>query len=83
MPTISNSTFLDLTSYGTTTATTVEAAYSVSGRPASQDINVAFILPRANDPSALLSSNWATRQIATSTIWSYSSTSPAPPGTVG
>ena len=36
MPTISNSTFLDLTSYGTTTATTVEAAYSVSGRPASQ-----------------------------------------------
>ena len=76
MPTIANSTFLDLTSYGTTTATTVEAAYSVSGRPASQDINVAFILPRANDPSALLSSNWATRQTTlqelrdNGTLWS-------------
>ena len=76
MPTISNSTFLDLTSYGTTTATTVEAAYSVSGRPAFQDINVAFILPRANDPSALLSSNWATRQTTlqelrdNGTLWS-------------
>ena len=64
MPTIPNSTFLDLTSYGTSTATTVEAAYNVHGRPADQDINVAFILPRANDPSALLSSNWATRQTA-------------------
>src|ERR1044072_4706640 len=64
MPTIPNSTFLDFTSYGTTTATTVEAAYHVSGRPADQDINVAFILPRANDPSALLSSNWAPRQTA-------------------
>ena len=76
MPTIANSTFLDLTSYGTTTATTVEAAYSVSGRPAFQDINVAFILPRANDPSALLSSNWATRQTTlqelrdNGTLWS-------------
>jgi hypothetical protein len=76
MPTISNSTFLDLTSYGTTTATTVEAAYSVKGRPASQDINVAFILPRANDPSALLSSDWATRQTTlqelkdNGTLWS-------------
>ena len=48
MPTIPNSTFLDLTSYGTTTATTVEAAYHVTGLPASQSINVAFILPRAN-----------------------------------
>jgi hypothetical protein len=76
MPTIPNSTFLDLTSYGTTTATTVEAAYHVSGRPADQDVNVAFILPRANDPLALLSSNWATRQTTlqdlkdNGTLWS-------------
>ena len=76
MPTISNSTFLDLTSYGTTTATTVEAAYHVPGTPAFQDINVAFILPRANDPTALLTSNWATRQTTlqelkdNGTLWS-------------
>ena len=42
MPTIPNSTVLDLTSYCKTTATTVEAAYHVTGLPASQSINVAF-----------------------------------------
>src|SRR4030095_12251466 len=62
MPTINYSTFLDFTSYGTTTATTVESAYHISGTATSQHINVAFILPRANDPTALLSSDWATRQ---------------------
>ena len=64
MPTLANSTFLDFTSYGTTTATTVEAAYGIGthGVAAFQEINVAFILPRANDPTALLASNWATRE---------------------
>jgi hypothetical protein len=62
MPTLANSTFLDLTSYGTTTATTVESAYNISGFATAQHINVAVILPRANDPTALLSSDWATRQ---------------------
>jgi hypothetical protein len=72
MPTLANSTFLDLTSYGTTTATTVEAAYGVNGVEAVNNINVAFILPRANDPTALLSSNWATRQVAlqANDLWS-------------
>lgn len=62
MPTINYSTFLDFTSYGTTTATTVESAYNISGFATAQHITVAFILPRANDPTALLSSDWATRQ---------------------
>jgi hypothetical protein len=76
MPTLANSTFLDFTSYGTTTATTVEAAYHITGSLTSQDINVAFILPRANDPTDLLSSNWATRQTTlqqlkdSGTLWS-------------
>jgi len=76
MPTLENSTFLDLTSYGTTTATTVEAAFQVTGTPAVSDVNVAFILPRANDPTALLTSNWATRQTTleqlkdNGTLWS-------------
>jgi hypothetical protein len=78
MPTLANSTFLDFTSYGTTTATTVEAAYGIGthGVAAFQEINVAFILPRANDPTALLASDWATRQTTlqqlkdNGTLWS-------------
>src|SRR5882724_4959440 len=53
------STFLDYTSYGTTTATNVADAYHLSdihAAPASDTINVAFILPRANDPTAVLDS---------------------------
>src|SRR4051812_46352247 len=66
MPTVvENSTFLDLTSYGTTTATTVAEAFHLTGTsPAHDDVNVAFILPPANDPTALLSGNWASRQTA-------------------
>src|SRR5260370_10866728 len=73
-----NSTFLDFTSYGTTTATTVADAYGLSGAPipAQASINVAVILPRANDPTALLASNWGTRQATlehlndSGTLWS-------------
>ena len=59
-----NSTFLEYTSHGTTAATTVAEAYGLSSPPvaATASINVAFVLPRANDPTALLESNWATRQ---------------------
>jgi len=62
---IPNSTYLDLTSHGMTTATTVEAAYDL-GSPVASDrtLNVALILPRANDPAALLSGDWASRQAA-------------------
>jgi hypothetical protein len=65
MPEIPNSLFLDFTSYGTTTytaSTTVEDAYHISSHAATETINVAIVLPRANDPTALLSANWATRQ---------------------
>lgn len=46
--------FLDFTSYGTTSATTVAEAYGLSGAPinATTSVNVAFVLPRAHDPSA-------------------------------
>ena len=61
---ISNSTFLDMTSYGMTTATSVAEAYGVTGAPVPTNatINVALVLDRANDPTALLSSDWGTRQ---------------------
>ena len=65
MPEIPNSLYLDFTSYGTTTytaATTVEEAYHVSAHAATDTINVAIVLPRANDPTALLAGDWATRQ---------------------
>jgi hypothetical protein len=69
-------TYLDYTSYGTT-ASTVLDAYHLSGTyDAESSINVAFILPRANDPSALLASDWGTRQTtlaelnAQGTLWS-------------
>src|SRR5262245_11550558 len=54
-----NSTYLDYTSYGTTTATVTAASFL---DPNPLPINVAFILPRANDPTALLTSDWGTRQ---------------------
>lgn len=61
--TLPNSTYLDLTSYQTTLATTPEGAYNLNPPTLStMTLNVALILPRANDPSALLSSDWATRQ---------------------
>ncbi|MFO1158504.1 MAG: hypothetical protein U1E60_06670 [Reyranellaceae bacterium] len=74
--TIPNSTYLDLTSYGLTTATTVEAAYDLGPPvPSQTTLNVALILPRANDPTALLNGNWASRQAAlaqldkSNTLW--------------
>jgi hypothetical protein len=64
MPTvIPNSTFLDFTSHGMTTATNVVDAYGLSGNvPATHSINVALVLARANDPTSLLSSDWGSRQ---------------------
>lgn len=68
--TLPNSTYLDLTSYHTTTATTVAEAYGIQGAPVPSDmtLNVALVLPRANDPTALLQGNWATRQTALQTL---------------
>ncbi|MFO1157583.1 MAG: hypothetical protein U1E60_01950 [Reyranellaceae bacterium] len=63
--TIPDSTYLDLTSYGMTTATTVEAAYGLGPpEPSHTTLNVALILPRANDPTSLLNGDWASRQAA-------------------
>ena len=59
-----NSTFLDYTSFGMTTATTVAEAYDLRTLPpmAGPTVNVALVLERANDPTALLSSSWGSRQ---------------------
>src|SRR4029077_3400841 len=70
-------TYLDYTSYGTTTAGTVLDAYHLTGTYAAESsINVAFILPRASDPTTLLTSDWGARQStladlnAHGTLWS-------------
>ena len=83
--TLPNSTYLDLTSYHTTTATTVAEAYGLSGAPvpSNMTLNVALVLPRANDPTALLQGNWATRQTTlqqledNGTLWSTYGADPA------
>lgn len=79
---LANSTFLDYTSYGTTFETDVVTAYHIGSYvEATGTVNVALTLPRANDPSALLASNWATRQTmlaelnANGTLWSTYGTS--------
>ena len=64
---INNSTFLKFTGYGITTETQVDAAYGISdARPFNGNteygINVALVLPRANDPTAMLAGDWASRQ---------------------
>jgi hypothetical protein len=52
-----NSTFLDYDSYRST------ASLPADGTPATDlSFNVALVLDRANDPTALLDSNWASRQ---------------------
>ena len=66
MTPIANSSYLDFTGYGISNATTVQAAYNLdpafispSNHP---DLDVALILPRAQDPTALLASDWGTRE---------------------
>jgi Ca2+-binding RTX toxin-like protein len=80
MAEIANSTFLDLTGWRQTTATTVADAYGFDPDnafelPAGQSIVVGLMLDRAEDPTALLQGNWASRQTALSqmaadgTLW--------------
>src|SRR5262249_53223660 len=63
---IAHSSYLDFTGYGITDADTVVEAYGLD--PAnvqvatSAGINVAIILDRAQDPTSLLSQDWAARQ---------------------
>ena len=58
-----NSTFLDLVGAGITTATTTEAAYGITA-PTAYDgtVTVALVLPRMNDPTALLAGSYAQRE---------------------
>ena len=80
---LANSTFLDFASYRITSETAVEAAYGLDpGQVRNYDgntdggINVAIILDRVQDPTALLASDWGTRQQtletlnARNTLWS-------------
>ena len=80
---LANSTFLDFAGYRITAETTVEAAYGLDpGQVRNFDgntddgINVAIILDRVQDPTALLASDWGTRQQtletlnAGNTLWS-------------
>ena len=78
---IENSSFLDLSGYRITNATSVEQAFGLTGGqplPSNESfvVNVALMLPRANDPTDLLAGNWANRQQALQqlradgTLWS-------------
>ena len=72
MAVLSDSLYLDMTSYRMleyTSATTVQEAYDLTGwRAADEIVNVAITLPRANDPTALLTSDWAVRQTTLSDL---------------
>jgi len=57
------SSYLDLTASGLTNATTVEQAYGLTTPQAfSGSITMALVLPRAIDPTALLSGSYAERE---------------------
>ncbi|WP_158966287.1 S53 family peptidase [Chachezhania sediminis] len=63
------STYLDLTSYGSydyTSSTTVVEAYNLDpddvSEATTQTLRMGFVLPRANEATALLDMNWADRQ---------------------
>ncbi|MBV8186025.1 MAG: hypothetical protein JO339_02185, partial [Alphaproteobacteria bacterium] len=87
-PEIPNSSYLDFTSYRVTDKTTVEAAFDLDPSKVKQlagndrvDLNVAIVLPRANDPTSLLSENWGTREqtlanlTSNGTLWTTYGTS--------
>ncbi len=71
---IDNSTFLEYAGYGIVDQNqTVEQAYDMSdGAPfpngSSYGINVALVLERANDPTAMLAGDWGSRQAALQTL---------------
>jgi hypothetical protein len=89
VPTIQNSTFLDLTSHRLTDAKTVVEAYDLdpaSVRPANAEdgpLAVALVLDRAQDPTELLAKSWGERQTAIAELeaedklWSTYGTDPA------
>ncbi|GGC79780.1 DUF4114 domain-containing protein [Chelatococcus reniformis] len=67
MAEIANSSFLDFTSFRTTSATDPYSAYGIDPADVVKTgttVNVALVLDRANDPTALLGGDWASRQKA-------------------
>jgi hypothetical protein len=79
--TVDQSTFVDFTGYRITTATTAEAAFNITdGRlfnnQTEYGYDVALVLPRVQDPTALLAGDWGSRQLAlqalnnSGTLWS-------------
>ncbi len=71
---IGNSTFLEYAGYGIADQNqTVEQAYQMTDggdfpHGASYGINVALVLERANDPTAMLAGDWGSRQAALQTL---------------
>jgi hypothetical protein len=61
---IANSTYMDFTGYRLTNEKNVEVAYNMKDVKVTDSVglNVAIVLERKNDPSALLAEDWATRQ---------------------
>lgn len=63
---LAHSSYLDFTGYRITNATTVQAAYGLESaniKPATGNgLTVAIVLPRQQDPTALLAEDWGTRQ---------------------
>ena len=58
-----NSSYLDASGYGVTTATTPEQAFGIqSSQVSTGTLTMALVLPRLNDPTALLGENWAQRE---------------------
>ena len=64
---VSGSTYVDFTGYGITSQATAELAYDIRdprlfNGNTDRGINVALVLERNQDPTALLTSDWASRQ---------------------
>ena len=58
-----NSSYLDASGYGVTTAINPEQAFGIqASQVATGTITMALVLPRMNDPSALLGEDWAQRE---------------------
>lgn len=79
--TVDHSTFIDFAGYRITTETTAEAAYGITDARlfngnTEWGINVALILPRVEEPTAMLAGDWGSRQRAlqqlneSGTLWS-------------
>lgn len=84
---ISGSTYVNFSGFGITSQTTAQAAFGITNprlfTGSDQGINVALILERNQDPTALLAGNWASRQQtlqqldSTNSLWTKYGADPA------